>query len=253
MAYSHTNSKGVTYYLHRTAVTLSGGQPQEIYFFAKIERNEKGEPSDLPVNREVKENPANGFLTISNKVTNEDEPPLPAVAPPVIAPLIRRFAEDAARLVADNPAALDDLEWRDLERMMTAVLDGLGFSAELTPASKDGGKDIILNLKTELGSVTYVIELKHWRSGKRVGGKFVRDFVNVVARECRHGGLFLSTSGYAEDAFQTLTEIERKIVRFAGKTKVINLCRSYVKIGTELWQPTEESLAELLSSDTIAI
>ncbi len=67
MAYSHTNSKGVTYYLHSTEVTLRGGKPQTIFFFAKVEKNAKGHPVDLPADREVKENPRNGFLTVSKK------------------------------------------------------------------------------------------------------------------------------------------------------------------------------------------
>ena len=68
MAYQHTNSKGVTYYLHATEVTLRGGKVQTIYFFAKAENNEKGYPVDLPEDREVGENPRNGFLTVKRKV-----------------------------------------------------------------------------------------------------------------------------------------------------------------------------------------
>ena len=56
MAYSHTNSKGVTYYLHKSEVSLRGGKPQTIYFFSKNEKNGKGEPCDLPEDRIVKEN-----------------------------------------------------------------------------------------------------------------------------------------------------------------------------------------------------
>ena len=41
MAYSQTNSKGITYYLHKSEVTLRGGKPQTIYFFAKKEKNDK--------------------------------------------------------------------------------------------------------------------------------------------------------------------------------------------------------------------
>lgn len=67
MAYKHTNSKGVTYYLHKTDVTLRGGKKQTIYFFAKVEKNEKGVPTDLPEDRVVTENPRNGFLTIKKK------------------------------------------------------------------------------------------------------------------------------------------------------------------------------------------
>ena len=67
MAYSHTNSKGVTYYLYKSEVSLRGGKPQTIYFFSKNEKNGKGEPCDLPEDRIVKENPRNGFLTAAKK------------------------------------------------------------------------------------------------------------------------------------------------------------------------------------------
>jgi hypothetical protein len=73
MAYKHTNSKGVTYYLHQTEVTLRGGKKQIIFFFAKVPKNAKGEPTDLPEDRVVKENPRNGFLTISKKKKEEDQ------------------------------------------------------------------------------------------------------------------------------------------------------------------------------------
>lgn len=35
MAYAHTNSKGVTYYLHGRKTTLKSGKEQTIYFFSK--------------------------------------------------------------------------------------------------------------------------------------------------------------------------------------------------------------------------
>ena len=68
MAYKHTNSKGTTYYLHKTEVTLRGGKPQTIYFFAKVENNAKGTPVEkLPEGREVYESPRNGFLVVRKK------------------------------------------------------------------------------------------------------------------------------------------------------------------------------------------
>jgi len=35
MAFSHTNKKGATYFLHGKEVTLKGGRRQMIYYFAK--------------------------------------------------------------------------------------------------------------------------------------------------------------------------------------------------------------------------
>ena len=66
MAYKHTNSKGVTYYLNSKKVTLRGGKAQTIYYFSKDDRAETG--VDLPSDREVNENPRNGFLTLKRKV-----------------------------------------------------------------------------------------------------------------------------------------------------------------------------------------
>jgi hypothetical protein len=48
-------------------VTLRGGKEQTIYFFAKTPKNDKGTPCALPEGRIVKENPRNGFLTVSRK------------------------------------------------------------------------------------------------------------------------------------------------------------------------------------------
>lgn len=64
MAYKHTNSKGVTYYLNSKEVTLRGGKKQTIYYFSKDERPEG---TDLPSGFVVNENPRNGFLTVKRK------------------------------------------------------------------------------------------------------------------------------------------------------------------------------------------
>jgi len=64
MAYKHTNSKGVTYYLNSKAVVLRGGKEQTIYYFSKDERPEA---TDLPDGFVVNENPRNGFLTVKRK------------------------------------------------------------------------------------------------------------------------------------------------------------------------------------------
>ncbi|HET7673658.1 MAG TPA: hypothetical protein VFK11_04065 [Candidatus Saccharimonadales bacterium] len=62
MAYKHTNSKGVTYYLNSKDVTLRGGKKQTIYYFSKDERPDTA--AELPSGMSVNENPRNGFLTV---------------------------------------------------------------------------------------------------------------------------------------------------------------------------------------------
>lgn len=64
MAYSHQNSKGVTYYLHAKEVTLRGGRKQMIYYFAKEEK--EGAIDAVPEGKQVVENARNGFLALKN-------------------------------------------------------------------------------------------------------------------------------------------------------------------------------------------
>lgn len=151
--------------------------------------------------------------------------------------LIKSISHEFAKLVSETPDALDFLEWRDLERMMARVMDGLGFECELTPPSKDGGKDLILVWRATSGNQSFIIELKHWRSGKRVGKKAVSDFMSVILTENRTGGLFLSTSGYAADRTEGLTEVTRDKLWFGGKSKVVLLVKTYIRACNGLWSP----------------
>lgn len=159
--------------------------------------------------------------------------------------LVRSISHEFAKLVAADARALEHLEWRDLERMMERVMAGIGFTTTLTPPSKDGGKDLILRCSIQNRNESYIVELKHWRAGKPVVKGAVSDFVNVILQEKRHGGLFLSTSGYATNASEAISELTTQRLRLGGKTKIVTLCQTYVRAASGLWNPPEE-LPEVL-------
>lgn len=58
-AYSYTNSKGQTYYLHTRDVTLKNGRVQTIYFFARDIRD--GAIEEVPAGYEVVETKRTGM------------------------------------------------------------------------------------------------------------------------------------------------------------------------------------------------
>jgi hypothetical protein len=60
MAFSTTNSKGQTYYLHSKMVTLKGGRQQRIYYFAKDVRPAESLDA-LPAGYMVSENTRTGL------------------------------------------------------------------------------------------------------------------------------------------------------------------------------------------------
>jgi len=59
MAFSYTNSKGQTYYLHSKDVTLKNGRMQTIYFFAREVRD--GALDAVPAGYEVMETQRTGM------------------------------------------------------------------------------------------------------------------------------------------------------------------------------------------------
>jgi HJR/Mrr/RecB family endonuclease len=164
--------------------------------------------------------------------------------------ILKICSQQFALLIAKNPNILEELEWRDLERTIAEIFDGLGFDVNLTSASKDGGKDVILKCWVQGCWQNYIVEIKHWRSRSRVGGGDLRDFLNVIIREGRDGGLFLSTYGFCDNAFEQLTEIERKRLRFGEQEKIVALSRTYIKAKSGIWSPPER-LTEVLFEDTL--
>lgn len=162
----------------------------------------------------------------------------------------KEVSQKLASLIAQDPNYLDEIEWRELERVLAEVFEKIGFGVELTPGSKDGGKDIILRCKVFGKDHIYYIEVKHWRSGQGVGGSAVSNFLNVIINEEISGGLFLSTYGYCNNAFESLTEIQRQRLRFGQQSKVVTLCKTYVKAKSGIWSPPE-SLVETLYDGTV--
>lgn len=163
---------------------------------------------------------------------------------------ITNLSKQLARLIATDPRGLEDLEWRDMERMLAAVFQGLGFDVTLTPSSKDGGKDLILECIIQGNKHSYIVEVKHWRSGQRVGKRYISDFVNVVARENRDGGLYLATYGYSGDAVEALTEVDRQSIKLGIDKKIISLCRTYIKAESGIWL-APSVLSDLLFEDVV--
>jgi restriction system protein len=153
---------------------------------------------------------------------------------------IKSITAYIVKQIIANPFFLDQIEWRELEKTVAELFDGLGFSVELTPPSQDGGKDIILEYKIAGQSKSSIVEVKHWKSKTKVGSKDVVEFVEVVISEKRDSGIYLSTYGYTGNAFATLTEIQRNKLRSSDQRKIYSLCTTYYKAKQGLWAIPED-------------
>ncbi|KOY44648.1 hypothetical protein ACX03_15730 [Vibrio parahaemolyticus] len=164
--------------------------------------------------------------------------------------LRKGLSDEFARNIAHNPNYLDAIEWRELEYTIQLVLEELGFEATITPGSKDGGKDIVVECTIDKRKHTYFIEIKHWREQSKVGGRYLDEFLEVIINEKVDGGLFLSTSGYCNNVMSSITKIERGIMRMGGKDKIYSLCRHYSNSKSGILAP-EGQLVDILFEDTM--
>jgi hypothetical protein len=148
------------------------------------------------------------------------------------------------RVLAEKPAELLEMEWFDLERALFEALTGLGYDVRHTPFSKDGGYD----LEVVIDGRRYLIELKHWKSGK-VGSDIVERFGDIVMHERAEAGLFLSSSGYFRPVVARI-EAGRGRVKLGNGTKVLSFCRSFVRSQAGVWE-RDGDLVDAFFSDTL--
>jgi restriction system protein len=70
----------------------------------------------------------------------------------------------------------------------------------LTPAIKDGGKDIYVAEKSGLGSFLYIVECKRYSAHRPVGVGLVRQLHGTVQAEQATAGLLVTTSYFTKGA-----------------------------------------------------
>jgi restriction endonuclease len=165
---------------------------------------------------------------------------------------VKTLSIELVKLIADAREALLEVEWRQLEHVVATALEGLGFEVELTPPAKDGGKDVIASCMINGKKKCYFVEIKHWRSGKRVASRQIFDFIEINVSQKSSGGVFISTSGFTESVFSCFTEFQKTGIRLGDSQKVTSICRQYVKKARGLWQPGSD-LSSILFEATISL
>lgn len=110
-----------------------------------------------------------------------------------------------------NPTLLHEISPRRFEEFVADLLDRLGYEVTLTPASKDGGKDIYAARKDHLGSFLYIVECKKYSPDHRVGVGLVRELNGVVQAERATAGILATTSFFTKGAKEFQERLSHQI------------------------------------------
>ncbi len=114
-------------------------------------------------------------------------------------------SEGLLRVLREDPKNLHALTPRQFEELVAELLARQGFECELTPASMDGGKDVIARLNTAAGTFVFYVECKKYGPDQRVGVRLVRELLGVVSQGRVTAGLMVTTSSFTRPAL----EVER--------------------------------------------
>lgn len=125
-------------------------------------------------------------------------------SPQLVIPEIRHafssVNEELIRYLAAHPDLLHNLDPRKFEEVVAEIFRSRGFVVELTPRTRDGGKDLYALRTDPFGTTLYVIECKRYASSQKVGVEIVRGLYGVTLAERATMGIIVTTSTFSPAA-----------------------------------------------------
>ncbi len=112
-----------------------------------------------------------------------------------------------------TPTALLKLSGVGFERIVTELLRGMGFQAEMTKASGDGGIDIEAVLERPLVGGRYLFQCKRYSNARLVGEQTIREFYGVVTRRSEVvKGVVVTTSSFTAAARKWAKDVRLELI-----------------------------------------
>jgi len=121
---------------------------------------------------------------------------------PVIAPQIITLNNLLIQRLRKQPRDLFRISPRQFEEVIADLLSGMGMEVELTPATRDGGKDILAYMQTEIGKFLTLVEAKQYDERRPVGVSLVRSLFGTLVDHKATSAMLVTTSRFAKPAQQ---------------------------------------------------
>jgi HJR/Mrr/RecB family endonuclease len=120
----------------------------------------------------------------------------------IIGPQIITVNNTLIQRLKKKPHDVYEISPRQFEELVADLLAGMGMEVELTPATRDGGKDILAYMKTEIGKFLTLVETKQHNKSRPVGVELVRSLFGTLIDHEATSGMLVTTSRFAKPAQQ---------------------------------------------------
>ena len=125
--------------------------------------------------------------------------------------LITDINEEVKKYLKRYPKKLYELSPRKFEELIASILEDMGFSVELTNATRDGGKDIMASIKKEIADLLLYIECKRYSPDNKVGLGIIREVSGVHYLRKPSKSIIVTTSFFTTDAIKEAKKIEYQL------------------------------------------
>ena len=169
--------------------TAVNGYPLALHFLANLIHN--NEPSEI------------GRLLTGNFYDLSDFSQVPSSEIISVAkPAIISASEALVRDLQKRPEDLLGISNRDFEKVVAELLTDMGWEVELTKATRDGGKDILAYMNTDIGQFLCLVETKRYRVDRKVGVDLVRNLYGTLCDYQANSAMMVTTSSFSPDAHE---------------------------------------------------
>ena len=122
--------------------------------------------------------------------------------------------ESIIERVYKEPEIVYGMKPREFEEFVAEIYEKLGYRVELTKATRDGGKDIILYADGPTGHNMFYVECKKYDKENPVGVRLVRNLYGVVEAEKATAGILVTSSSFTKDAREFAKDVYRRLTLY---------------------------------------
>jgi restriction system protein len=120
----------------------------------------------------------------------------------VVKPKIITLKTQIVERIKERPQDVYRLTPREYEELIAELITDFGWKVELTPQTRDGGKDILASYQTELGTHLCLIEAKKYRWERPIGVSIVRELYGTLIDHQANSSLLVTSSRFSPEAIK---------------------------------------------------
>ncbi|QOZ44781.1 hypothetical protein XH89_15835 [Bradyrhizobium sp. CCBAU 53340] len=127
-----------------------------------------------------------------------DAPPRKLIA--TVKPKLIVVNEQILDRLKRRPQDIHNIDHRKFEEIVAELLDDMDFDVELTPATRDGGRDVLAYWNSPMGRLLCLVEAKKYRPDRPVGIQLVRQLYGTLVDERATSAMLVTTADFSPDA-----------------------------------------------------